>query len=120
MAPSSSGQDTRFSFWEQGFDSPWGHQTQRALIPLNRQWYQGFSLSTCLPTGETRRDAKGAQGQELTRKVDTKWTTDHAMRQVCAGPQCAEKRMHCTRRAILPPERYYWSVSHPLGNFPFT
>ena len=25
MAPSSNGQDTRFSSWQQGFDSPRGH-----------------------------------------------------------------------------------------------
>ena len=46
LVPSSSGQDIRFSFWEQGFDSPWDCQNKK------RRLVRRF-LFCCMSHGES-------------------------------------------------------------------
>ena len=56
MARSSRGEDARFSFWKQGFDSPTGYEKRSFRIAFvvlrNSFWKQGFvPIAIGTPTG---------------------------------------------------------------------
>ena len=60
MARSSRGEDARFSFWKQGFDSPTGYKKRSETIAFvvfrNLFWKQGFvPIAIGTPTGYIKR-----------------------------------------------------------------